>query len=306
MTTRIIRMLIFPLLAAALSCRPAVAQTCGGPMARKLLDGFALGLRHELTPETEYAMLRTASRARLEQLNLALSPLSRDEAALAVKMSVMKPYLVTRIGFKNLRAVLKSGSLLSPRALEAMGKAGDKPYTPKLEDELFGGYSCVFASLGPYNGRERYGEVAFRLKNGVGRRAWASFSSGYHYISAVRKKDASSGYSPSGDDVRGFIDTVFSGDDWSEAYPLMLVAYLRGKPGRAEIIKKLLAAPDGRAFYEIVDGERIGYLEVKIPDSVSLEDVERIEVPAGRLWEALAWEEVERYRGKIFGSDFVR
>ncbi|MEK7720783.1 MAG: hypothetical protein AAB359_00170 [Elusimicrobiota bacterium] len=280
---------------------PGLARDmCGGPAADSFVGGFTIGFTKELSDEAKYGILRINSRARAEQLKLILLPLSEGELRLAAKMGEFKPHLVSRAPFEKLRSVLKAGQLLSPRELERRGMRAARPYTPEMEDILFGGYSCVFAALGPYQGRERYGDVVFRFDpEKIKKKAWATFSSGYYYMIAVRKIRLEAGYKPAPDDIRGFADTVFTGDDWDEVYPLMVVAHLRNKPDSGKLLDKLLAASDAVKFYDLVEKHKVGYMEAKILDYVDLTDAERIEAPKDKLKEALAWPEAAPYREKL-------
>jgi hypothetical protein len=66
--------------------------------------------------------------------------------------------------------------------------------TPALENTLFGGFDCVFASVGPPDGSPRYGEAIIRLRDSVARLGGALRRVAFHTQSATRTlRDAGPG-----------------------------------------------------------------------------------------------------------------
>lgn len=172
-----------------------------------------------------------------------------------------------------------------------------------MEERLFGGYRCVFASYGPYAGRVRYGDVVFRLDpSELGGRFWASFSSGWYFLRDSRGLDVKRTEEVSGDDIRAFSDTVFTGRDMPAVYPLMIVSLLRSRQEAEKLAARLLSATDGREFYALVDDLRLGYMEAKIDSSVPLSAVTAIELPPALLGEVLSWPEAAAQKSLIRAS----
>ncbi|HOI43339.1 MAG TPA: hypothetical protein PK523_10375 [Elusimicrobiales bacterium] len=284
---------------------PAAAQPlaggeyCGAPLASARAAAFTLGLSTAVPADKGFRLLEIESAARVDQLELLLEPFAKDEKKIMKRIARRPPYLVVRVKMDKLRSIFSVGALLSPGRAYATGALKEKPFTPPIEDSLFGGHSCVFASYGPYSGRERYGDVVFRLApEKIAGGVWASRASGWHFLEDARGVDPRSRDSVSADEIAAFADTVFAGRDLPRVFRLMTVAFLRARPAgeRDRLVDELLRAPYGPAFYAIIDSERLGYLEAKIDGSVPLSAVTAIEVPPSALRAVLAWPEAEPYR----------
>ncbi|PIS46492.1 MAG: hypothetical protein COT17_08250 [Elusimicrobia bacterium CG08_land_8_20_14_0_20_51_18] len=278
-------------------------DTCGGPLARSQIESFSLNLSTSVPAEKKYALLEKLSSSRLEQLKLLLEPFSESEKKLIARVKKRPPYLVTRVKADKLRSIFSGGALLSPDQAAQTGAVKEGVFTPLLEDRLFGGYNCVFASFGPYEGRVRYGEVVLHIDlKKAENKLWATLSSGWHFMKNNRPSGAKNDAEPSSDDIAAFAATVFTGPDVKEAFALIMTVFLRGRPAeeRAGLIERLLAAETGPAFYSLVDAERLGYFEAKVDGRIGLESVESIEVPASEFEEIISWPEASKYKSKIY------
>ena len=283
------------------------AETCGGPIARSHVESFTLNLSSDISFEKEFKLIDYASSARIKQLKLLLEPFSKREKKIMSKASSFKPYLVTRVKFDKLRSIFKAGGLLSASKATKDGWLKEKPFTPVMEDKLFGGHNCVFASLGPPQGRKRYGDVLFRLDiKALKNKTWGSFSSGYYFLKTYRLKEMKEEVKVSKDDMAGFSSTVFSGRYLDDLYPLIIMNFLRSFPkDKADkLSKELLNIKDRRSFYSFVDLNRLGYIEAKIADSAVLNSISAIEVPADKLSEVLSWPEAKPYKNKISAEKY--
>lgn len=290
-------------LAAAAAAVPAAAQDyCAAPLASARAESFTLGLSTAVPADKAFRLLEIESAARADQLELLLEPFSKTEKKIMKRISRRPPYLVTRVKLDKLRSILAGGALLSPERAYATGALKEKPFTPPIEDLLFGGHSCVFASYGPYSGRERYGDVLFRLDpDELAGRAWGSRASGWHFLKSARGVDPASLETVTTDEIAAFADTVFAGRDLPRVFRLMTVAFLRARPAgeRDRLAAALLRADDGPSFYALIDAERLGYMEAKVDASVPLSAVKDIEVPPSALRAVLAWPEAGPYRKLI-------
>lgn len=287
---------------AAAAAPAAAGEYCAAPLASARAEAFTLGLSTDVPAGKAFRLLEIESAARADQLELLLEPFSRAERKILKRMTRRPPYLVTRVSFDKLRSILTGGALLSPERAYATGALKEKPFTPPIEDLLFGGHSCVFASYGPHAGRERYGDVLFRLDpRKLTSRSWGSRASGWHFLQSARGVDPRSRESVSADEIAAFADTVFAGRDLPRVFRLMTVAFLRARPAgeRDRLVGELMDAGDGPAFYSIIDSERLGYLETKTDALVPLSAVTAIEVPPGKFREVLSWPEAEPYRKLI-------
>ncbi|HNT98704.1 MAG TPA: hypothetical protein PKK31_10605 [Elusimicrobiales bacterium] len=293
-------------LAAACAARAAVPAAagdyCAAPLASARAGAFTLGLSTAVPADKGFRLLEIESAARADQLELLLEPFTKDEKKIMKRIARRPPYLVTRVKLDKLRSIFAGGALLSPERAYATGALREKPFTPPIEDLLFGGHSCVFASYGPYSGRERYGDVVFRLApDELQGRVWASRASGWHFLEGKRGVDPRTRETVSTDDISAFADTVFAGRDLPRVFGLMTVAFLRARPAgeRDSLIADLLRTDGGPAFYALVDAERLGYLEAKVDASVPLSAVTAIEVPPSAMPAVLAWPEARPYRKLI-------
>lgn len=273
---------------------------CGGPLAEARIRATTLPLKISIAPEKITAFLGLASRAKVEELRMALGPVSDEERKLMVIAGKFPPFSVTRTPFEELRSILSSGVILSPAEAARKGAVLDRPFTPQLEDALFGGFDCIFALVGPREGRKRYGDVAFILNDdSLKKTAWATFSSGWHFMKTTK----SAGTAPGQEDKLGYSETVFTAGEWGDVFPPAIVAYLREKPEKESIwIKPLLKASKDRVeFQGLVDKFMLGYMEAKIPREFPLENVDSIEVPLDKLKEVLEWPESKKWASKITG-----
>ena len=103
-----------------------------------------------------------------------------------------------------LRMILEGGFLDSPekrkRVAESSGRGSSSSIKPKVtppqENLLYGAFSCVFAAVGPLNGREQYGDVIFRFKqpDSLPREqvSFATYSSAFSFMRQSRTRTCES------------------------------------------------------------------------------------------------------------------
>ena len=276
-------------------------QYCGEPLAEARIQAKTLPLKTNIAPEKIAVFLGLASKAKVEELRMALGPVSDEELDLMAIAGKFPPFPVTRTPFERLKSILASGAILSPAEAARQGVVLDTPFTPQLEYALFGGFDCIFASVGPREGKKRYGDVAFVLNNNsLKKTAWATFSSGWYFMKTTKSTETA----PGQEDKLAYSETVFTAGEWGDVFPPAIVAYLREKPEKeAAGIKALLkAASDRVEFQELVDKFMLGYMEAKIPRELPLEDVDSIEVPLDKLKEVLGWPESKKWGSKITGA----
>lgn len=279
--------------------------------------------------------MEISSQCTIAEFELFLSPLSDSEQQLLDKLESLTAPIVTRVHFEDLHVILKNGQLSSYYEEERLGKHLIHT-TPALENELYGAYDCVFASVGPPDGSPRYGDVIFRLKDSVRERGWATPFSGMDFLYAIRHKDArkmqqlledgktlsskrTDPLSLGFDDRLAFSHYVVTEKHWNRALAFQAIVVLRNADDSLagmkvqERFQKLLEADSSDKFwsYFIPSREKdlpveeeaarvpFGYLEGKFDNRVLLEEVAAIEVPREKLSEVLAWPETEELRGLI-------
>lgn len=276
--------------------------------------------------------MQIASTCTMAEFALFLEPLTADEEKLLTKLQKMQAPIVNRLHLEDLRGVLRNGGLLSHTLEEKLNRGELAHTTPPLENDLYGAYDCVFASVGPPDGSPRYGEVIIRLKDDVREHGWATPFSGMHFIYDIRHKDAremlklllagkqlptdpTNPLSLGFDDRLHFSHYVVTENHWETALAYQAILVLRNAKeiGAAEQIQarfaQLLATTDERTFWttyipaleqglspeESAARTPFGYLEGKFDDKLSIENFTSIEVPTAQLEEVRNWPEAKKY-----------
>ncbi len=291
--------------------------------------------QRNLDESTVREWMEISSKCTMAEFELFLAPLTETEQQLVDKIESFPAPIVTRLHFEDLRKVLKSGQLSSYHEEERLGHHQIHT-TPALENELYGAYDCVFASVGPPDGSPRYGDVIIRLLDSVRERGWATPFSGMDFMYAIRHKDArkmqqllaegkklptepTDPLSLGFDDQLHFSHYVVTDKYWNRALAYQAILVLRNAdetPAGNQIrqrFKELLNVGTPDEFWELFIPAReeglspedaaarvpFGYLEGKFDNQFSLEDVTSIEVPREKLQEVLAWPEAQAYQEKI-------
>lgn len=263
----------------------AGAQFCGEPLADAQLLSFTLPVSTAQPAGAKKSLFAASSRARLAQLRMALGPLDSLEQEILAKAAAMQPALVSRVAFDKLGPIMQAGALVSPNGLKARGLKAAAPFTPEMENSLYGAYSCVFASYGPPDGRKRYGDVVIRLREpDLRANYWVTFSSGWYWVKS-RRGEVRADMKLTDAERLGYAATAFTGADAAEAFRYSVIAYLRGLSfdERNRVGALLRDAPDARTFYSVCESEEVGYFEAKIDDAVPSSAIESIEVPADKF-----------------------
>lgn len=238
------------------------------------------------------------STSNLKALRSEVGDLSPAESQIAARAAAEPAYVTHRMGIHRLREVLAAGGKKAPYATGG--------WIPSVEENLFGGNGCLFAAIGPYEGRPVYGEVLLLIADDAPLpSAWASSGSGMKFVCTRHGYDFPCRFDEvEKEDRIAFASGIYSRSDWNARMPLAIVNHLRQKPSkeRRAVESMLLSAKDRREFWDIVDRERVGYLEAKIPDFLSLESVSEIRVPPDLLDQVLSWPEAKRWKVKMKGS----
>lgn len=268
-----------------------------------------------------------SSRCTIDEFELLLAPLTPIERQLIEKIEAIPAPIVNRLHFEDLRTVLKNGQLSSYLVEDRIG-SHLKHTTPALENELYGAYDCVFASIGPPDGSPRYGDVIIRLRDSVREHGWATPFSGMYFMYSIRHKDArkmqqdlaagktlpaqpTDPLSLGFDDRLHFSHYVLTEKYWNKALAYQAILVVRntddsptGKQIRLRF-SELLQEDNPDKFWKLFIPARetslppeeaaarvpFGYLEGKFDDRLSIEDFTSIEVPAEKLNEVLSWPE---------------
>lgn len=331
---------------------PAVAQTglkqtgpptsetvpaqAGEPIAetrRTAID--ARDFHRPLDQERIWKWMKIASTCTMAEFELFLEPLEPHEQQLLTRIESLPVPIVNRLNFEDLRGVLANGGLVSLYRQRQADHRTLQHTTPNLENLLFGGFDCVFASVGPPDGSPRYGDVIIRLKDSVRERGWATPFSGMHFIYAVRHQDARqmqkilaagkplppppSPLSLGFDDRLHFSHYVVVERHWNRALAYQAILVLRNQddsPTGRQVRDRyfqMLASKTPDEFWRLFIPAReanlnptqaavrvpFGYLEGKFSDQISIDMFTAIEVPTDRLNEVRRWPEAKPYLGLI-------
>ena len=313
--------------------RAAAPTWLGGyPLAEARRSAIAeQSFRRTLDADTIRKWMNLASKNTMGELELFLGALSPQETQLLEVIERMPAPIVNRLQFADLRGVLSKGGLLSLREEEKLKGGNVRHTTPGVENELFGAYDCVFASVGPPDGSPRYGDVIIRLKDAVREHGWATPFSGMHFMWEVRHKDARqmqallaagktlppppSPLSLGFDDRLHFSNYVVTEKEWNRALAYQAILVLRNldDSSASEQVRNRLAGmlgtTDPAMFWTLFipalepnlppeeEAARVpfGYLEGKFPGKFSIDDFSAIEVSAEQLAEVRSWPEAKPY-----------
>ncbi len=304
----------------------------GGPLIAARQAAIAdLPFHHQIDVETFRKWVAISSQCTMAEFELFLAPLDPKEQRLIDKIESLAAPIVNRLHFEDLREVLKRGQLSSYLMEEKTG-SHLKHTTPQLENELFGAYDCVFASVGPPDGSPQYGDVIIRLRDSVREHGWATPFSGMHFIYAIRHRDArkmqrmlASGtelptqatnpLSLGFDDRLHFTHYVVAEKHWEKAlaYHAILVVRSADDSATGKLVEarfaKLLEEDDPYEFWKTFIPAReknlsleeaaarvpFGYLEGKFDNQLKSEHFTAIEVPADKLAEVRSWPEAQAH-----------
>src|SRR5690606_23544039 len=146
----------------------------GFPIAETRRRAIAADDFHrKLDAATVRKWMELSSKCTMAEFELFLAPLSPQEERLLQAVQRTPAPIVNRLHFAHLQGVLKNGGIVALELENAARHAQIPHTTPAVENELFGAFDCVFASVGPAYGSSRYGDVIIRLKDSVREHGWA-------------------------------------------------------------------------------------------------------------------------------------
>ncbi len=112
-----------------------------------------------------------------------LGPLTPAEIRIFERVRALEPSYSFRMTGGRLRRVLQDGVILSTDQVSKLKGAPVRPYTPKVEDDLYGAYDYTFGAVGFGRGDDEYGEVRVVLRpQAVQARSFATYRSGWRAL----------------------------------------------------------------------------------------------------------------------------
>jgi hypothetical protein len=223
---------------------------------------------HQIENLTDRSILEM-SRQNLQRLRSEVYPLTSKEAALVNLLNSI-PYGVNlRMSPGRLYYTLKDRATFSTGLVESLGMEV-KPYTPELEDRLYGAYDYVFAEYSSALGRDMYGKTIVRLKpEYVLPRSFATRVSGWQ----ISKNTASL---PFIEQQHGFAKEVYHFEHYSQALTLLTIKEIR----KLSEDEKLAFFNNSEKDWNTLPFEiRLRYLELKIKNFVLRSEILKVMLP---------------------------
>ncbi len=255
---------------------------CGAPIVREIAANNTLNSEKEMSSVNLLkSVFTTISKKNIERYEKKLFPLSNDEKLLVWIISEkLFPPIIHRTSISKLELILKSGKgLVSPT------KLGVKPSTTQpVEQRLFSGEDCVFASVAFLNGEKNFGDVIIKIKN-KDAFSWGSLYAGHTWIRGVLDISVEKPISP--DLKLDFANQIFVSHHYSKIIAYQIIKNIRlgisvrswGEPYNKEtILSDILAATKPLDFWSKIYKYRLGFLEAHFIENVSLENFEIISV----------------------------
>lgn len=317
---RAVFLIVFP--CVVLSCgsdrQPAADEAprnypfCGEPVMDAEEEALGGNQGADLESRAEIRdWMDVLSEANVAYSRQLLEPLSDKESLLLDKITSLLLPLVHRTSLESLASIFSLGGIYSPRELEVSGLSTTHITTPPLEDYLLGGWDCVFTTVGPPDGTERYGEIIIRVSpDAVLETAWATPWSGWHFVNEVLHKDGAGmnellekglplPTDPESDasltlpNKLQYGDNTYVGEDWGRALGLSAIRMWRNSADQADVeqrVDEMLQTESAHDFWMVFADwdpgqgvEPFAYLEAKYPAVLDVDSFEAIEVPADLL-----------------------
>ncbi|MBC74808.1 MAG: hypothetical protein CME64_02215 [Halobacteriovoraceae bacterium] len=236
--------------------------------------------------------LESISTANLNYYKSILGTLSSEEQALIDHIEQNHPVPIVHRTSLDVAKLM----LVDRKSLSSPVKRGAPPrVTPGIEQGLFSGWDCIYASAGPPYGIQNYGTVLVRLKN-ESNFSWGSIYTGFSWTKEVVGRSI---YDPATESMkRDFAKQIYTNNHYNEAIALHIIHHVRngtsirskGRPyNKATILKELLKITNSDRFWSKVAYHRLGFLEAHYTDDVSLNDIEFVQfrtkdMPVVKLW----------------------
>lgn len=275
---------------AAANQDASTSYKCGRP----LVEAWDARNKTNYSKLDQKAAFAAISKENMNALIKLVGPMTADEKVLyAGSLSLNPVPVVNRSYFSNLKRLLTSQakSIEAPNSPRAKAEGLEPAITPQSEDKLYGAWNCVFATVGPPDGRTMYGDVIFRFKSREPVPAFGTLRAGNPFMWESPGKSL--------DEYQyGYVQMLIAPSDWDEWFAYTLVKLIRDKgAAKAKMIadlKKILeSTPLNKRrsdFWQYVFDQQLGYLEGKYENTVSITAMESIEVDASVMKDIAGWQ----------------
>ena len=255
---------------------PVESWRCGAPLVEALRKSDPESLLNDAAGKLKLKeSLEIISQNNIDALHKKLGKFSAQEQALATKIQTTFPAaIVHRTDVAASQIILTNGKGM----VSATKRNAPAKITPNIEELMFSGRDCIFATVAPPYGTMSYGPVILRFKNNRGF-AWGSIYTGWTWTQEVAGRPVTS---PATDWMKTkFSNQIFTNNHWGEALTLQVIEHVRagtsirgkGHPyDKSTILSDLLKIKDAEDFWKKIVAHRLAYLEAHYTDDVPVSD----------------------------------
>lgn len=260
---------------------PVEDWRCGAPLIEALKVSDPNGLLQNAPARGQLKeTLEAISLANLKRRRNELGALSEDEKDLIELIKNRFPIPIVHRTSVDVSKLLLTGKidLSSPVKRDAAPR-----YTPSIEQQIFAGWDCIFASAAPPFGITDYGIVIARLKN-KSNFSWGSIYTGFSFTREVFRRSI---YDPATLEMKvEFSKQIHTNNHYNEAVALQIIKNIRSGDSirglgasynKRKILKTLLSYDDSDDFWSKISRHRLGFFEAHYTDDVTLQDFEFIQ-----------------------------
>jgi len=213
----------------------------------------------------------------------SLVELNRSEKIVYEKALGLPFRFFFRMSPWGLLRILQDQAILSTHLVKVLKNKQVKPYTPAVEEKLYGAFNYIFGSVGFWTGYDDYGKVIVEIDPAViEKRGWFTRRSGWRVINKERAAAGITGNTnylePSIEEKarKAYVNMSFSGEDYQKAIALRLISNLRKM--NPAVLESFVKA-DEKKMIKLMKKHRIGFLEGKILGSMNLCDIDQVSLP---------------------------
>lgn len=253
------------------------------------VESFLTGGKPPLAHPLEAVTGKTLDALSKENLALQLrelGDLAPQEQILFDRIAGLTPDWSFRMTAARMGRALDDGAILSTAQVERLKGATVSPYTPAVEDRMFGAFEHLFGSVGFDDGDSTYGDCTLKIRPEAWQaRSWATYRSGWQ---AIRSEVRDTGRphpkgAPVDDDLlvgaqKRFASWVVMPEDFGAAMAAWALRQLRTQD--PAVTAELLRASDAE-LPTVLRRHELVFLEGKIRGSLNWEDVREAVLPPG-------------------------